>query len=190
MLYFVMGSIVNSLALVLEDRSQMTMTRIYTAPVRSYEIALGNFLGSFAVGLLQILVAMVITKYIVGFDYGIGFVPMFVILAFFLLAAVGIGSAIGALVKNSSNIGQLNALVIVPTCMLGGCWWPLSIMPGFMQKIANFVPQTWAIDAVEQLAAGQSLMQIGLNLGILALFASFFLGFGSAVLRPAEKAAA
>ena len=187
-LFFVMGSIFSSIGLVLEDRNQMTMARIYTAPIRSFEIALGNFMGSFVLGLLQIAAVLAITKYGLGYDYQIGFLTLLLILSFFLLAAVGIGSAIAGLVKNSSSIGQLNALVITPTCMIGGCWWPLSVMPDFMQKLANFVPQKWAIDAVERVAAGGGLQEIVLNMGILVLFAAIFLSFGAAVLRPSERA--
>lgn len=190
MLFFVMSSIFQSLSLVLDDRARRTMMRVYTAPVRAYEIAVGNFAGSFAVGLLQITAALVITRYVLGYHYGVGFFPMLVILAFFLLASVGIGSAIAGLVKNSRNISQLNALVVTPTCMLGGCWWPVSIMPDFMQKIANFVPQRWVIDAVETMAAGEGFRQIALNLGILALFAVIFLAFGSAVLKPGDRESA
>ncbi|WP_257031817.1 ABC transporter permease [Paenibacillus sp. E222] len=52
---FMMGLLTSTVAVIMEDRRQRTMARVYTAPVRAYEIALGNFLGSFAIGLIQIV---------------------------------------------------------------------------------------------------------------------------------------
>lgn len=70
--------------------------------------------------------------------------------------------------------------------MLGGCFWPITIMPVWMQKIANFVPQKWAIDAIERLASGQTLSEMRMHMGILSLFALILLGVGSVILKPEE----
>jgi ABC-2 type transport system permease protein len=186
MLMFMMSVINSTVTLIMEDRKQMTMARIFTAPVRSFEILMGNFMGSFLVGSLQILLILSITRYILQFDYHLGFVPQLIIMEFFLLASMGIASAVAGLVKNSSNITSINSLVITPTCMLGGCFWPVSIMPDWMQKLSNFVPQTWAIDAIQRMSTGQGLMDVLLNIGVLALFAVILLGVGSVILRPEE----
>jgi ABC-2 type transport system permease protein len=189
MLMFMMSLINSTVSIIMEDRKQMTMARIYTAPVRSFEIVMGNFMGSFLVGSLQILLILSITRYILQFDYHLPFVSQLVIMEFFLLASMGIASAVAGMVKNSSNITSLNTLIITPTCMLGGCFWPVSIMPDWMQKLSNFVPQKWAIDAIQRMSMGQGLMNVLLNLGVLALFAIILLGIGSVILRP-EKAEA
>jgi ABC-2 type transport system permease protein len=183
-------SLINStVSIIMEDRKQMTMARIYTAPVRSFEIMMGNFMGSFLVGSLQILLILSITRFILQFDYHLPFVSQLIVMEFFLLASMGIASAVAGMVKNSSNITSLNTLIITPTCMLGGCFWPVSIMPDWMQKLSNFVPQKWAIDAIQRMSMGQGLMNVLLNLGVLALFAIILLGIGSVILRP-EKAEA
>ncbi|MNJ71422.1 hypothetical protein D3C77_679650 [compost metagenome] len=70
--------------------------------------------------------------------------------------------------------------------MIGGCFWPLSFMPEYMQKAANVVPQKWAIQSVEQLSSGSNLSGIGAPLLILVLMAFVLLVIGSAILRPSE----
>ncbi|MNJ65029.1 hypothetical protein D3C77_610210 [compost metagenome] len=70
--------------------------------------------------------------------------------------------------------------------MIGGCFWPLSFMPEYMQKAANFVPQKWAIEAIELLSSGSSLQGVGVPLLILVLMAFVLLIIGSAILRPSE----
>jgi len=190
LLMFMLIAVTNGVSIMLEDRQRHTMTRIYSAPVRAYEIALGNYLGSLAVGTLQLGFVLAIIHFVVGLDYKISFLPHFMIAELFLMAAIGIGTAIGALIKDASHLSSLNTLVITPTCMLGGCFWPIWLMEDYMQKISYFVPQRWALDAMEKLAGGADLSQVALHLGVLALFALVLFGIGSAVLRPAERESA
>jgi ABC-2 type transport system permease protein len=189
MLIFMMGLMNNTVSLVMEDRRLRTLARTYTAPVRAFEIVAGNFLGSFVVGTLQVLVILFITRYVTGYEYVLPFISHFVILEFFLLASMGIASAVASMVKNATNMNVINALVVTPTCMLGGCFWPISLMPEWMQKLANFVPQKWALDAIERMSAGEPLSQLWMNMGVLALFGLILMSIGSAILNPAEAEA-
>lgn len=188
-LMFLMNNITNAVGLIVEDRRKLTMSRMFMAPVRSYEIALGNFLGSFLQGTIQVLLLLLFTKYILHFDYRVDFLSLFVVLEFFMLTAMGFASAAASLIKNTSNLGAINNLIITPTCMIGGCYWPVEVMPKYMQKLSNFVPQKWAINAVERLVSGAHLLpDLGLHLGILTLFAIILLAIGSAALRPGDAA--
>ncbi|MDR6880253.1 ABC transporter permease [Bacillus sp. 3255] len=186
MLIFMMGIINNTISVVMEDRRMHTMARTFAAPVRSIEIVLGNFMGSFLVGTLQVLAILLFTRYVTHYDYGLPLISQFIMLEFFLLASMGIASAIAGLVKSATNMGMINSLVVTPTCMLGGCFWPIALMPDWMQKIALFVPQTWVIDAIQRMAAGQHLSQMWMHMGVLALFALILLGLGAAILKPEE----
>ncbi|MEC0226857.1 ABC transporter permease [Paenibacillus alba] len=189
MLMFMMSVINNTVSVIMEDRRMRTLARTFTAPVRSLEIILGNFIGSFLVGTLQVVVILFVTRYVTHYEYGLPFLSQFIILEFFLLASMGIASAVAGMVKSSTNMSVINSLVVTPTCMLGGCFWPVSLMPDWMQKIANFVPQKWAIEAIQRMASGQTLSQMWMHMGVLTLFALILLGIGSVILRPADAEA-
>ncbi|MGP3783302.1 ABC transporter permease [Paenibacillus sp. 1A_MP2] len=183
---FMMGLLTSAVAVIMEDRRQRTMARVYTAPVHAYEIALGNFLGSFAIGLIQIVLVLGISRWVLHYDAGIPFGIHLLILAAFMLVSMGIASTVAGLIRESKNANMLNSLIITPTCMIGGCFWPLSIMPDYMQKLANFVPQKWAIQAVETISAGGTISDIALPLLILFGMAAILLTVGSAILRPSQ----
>lgn len=183
-LLFVMLLASQSIGLVMEDREQRTMARMFTAPLRAIDIAFGNFMGSMLVGTLQLVIILSLTYFVFGYSPGIPFGSMLLVLEFFLLAAVGLTSAVAGLVRSSTQLSQINNLIITPTCMISGCFFPLSILPDFMQKLANFTPQKWAIGAIDRLGGGGSLSDISLQLLILLLFAAVMIAFGSAVLRP------
>lgn len=188
MLLFIMILVNSAIHNIVETRVNRTMARIYTAPIRAFEIMVGNFLGSFIIGTLQISLILLFTVYALGFDYGVPLFTLFIILQCFLLSAIGIACAVSGLVRNINMLRNVNLLVIVPTCMIGGCFWPIWIMPDAMQKLANFTPQKWAIEAIERMAFGGTYPEISWHLAILCLFALILLTFGSYVLRPSEAA--
>lgn len=50
---------------------------------------------------------------------------------------------------------------------LGGCWWPLEIVPGFVRSIGYAFPTAWATDALHQLISiGGELADITVELSI------------------------
>ncbi|MFX3633390.1 MAG: ABC transporter permease [Candidatus Pristimantibacillus sp.] len=186
MLMFVLLLVGQSIGYVMEDRELRTMARMYAAPLRSLDIAVGNFTGSLLLGTFQLIVFLGFSYFVFGFMNDVSFWALLLVLECFLFAAVGICSLIAGLVKNSTQLSQINNLFITPTCMISGCFWPISIMPDFMQKLANFVPQKWAIQAIDRLGGGGSIADIWLQLSILVLFAVVLISFGATVLKPSK----
>lgn len=78
-LLFLMGLVSSTVSRIVEDHSLRTMARVFSAPVRAWEIALGNFIGSFIVGLLQIVVVLFLTRTVLHYDYGVALLPHFII---------------------------------------------------------------------------------------------------------------
>ncbi|MNG30753.1 hypothetical protein D3C84_1164310 [compost metagenome] len=72
--------------------------------------------------------------------------------------------------------------------MISGCFWPVSFMPDYMQKLANITPQLWAIEAIDRLSMGQGFHTAVMPILILILFAAVLLAFGAVVLRPSRGA--
>lgn len=187
-LMFLMTLVTSTVSRIVSDRKQRTMVRVFSAPVRAYEIAAGNFLGSFTVGFIQIAAVLAICTFGLGFDFEAPLYLCLLILGAFMLVAMGIASTVAGLIRSDKNTSVLNSLILVPTCMLGGCFWPISIMPDYMQKAANFVPQKWAIQAVEIAATGGGWGQLWVPFAVLGLMAAILLAIGSAILRPSEAA--
>ncbi len=117
MLLFVMMLVNQSIHGVVEDRDNRTMARMFVAPIRAVEIAVGNFLGCFLLGTLQLVLILIVTRYVIGFDLGVPFGVLLAVMECFLLAAVGLSSAAAALVKNSAMLGSINNMIVIPTCI-------------------------------------------------------------------------
>jgi ABC-2 type transport system permease protein len=187
LLLFMMTMANQSIYGVLEDREHNRMARIYSAPVRALQIAFGHFLGSVMLGFLQLIGILAMVRFVLGYEFGVPFGSMLLVLTCFLFCAVGTASAVASFVRSSSEMSHINNLVVVPSCMLGGCFWPVNYMPAFMQKLSNFTPQRWAIKALEELSVGASLLDVSLHLSILLLLAALLLASGAYVLQPSRS---
>ena len=92
---------------------------------------------------------------------------------------MGLGLAIAGFVRSSEQQAAIGNLSTVSTCMLGGVYWPLEVVPSFMQKIAEFVPQTLAMRGfAELIARGGGVADILGLVAILLGFAVVFLARG------------
>lgn len=185
---FILTLVSSGMSIVMDDRRNRTLQRMYASPVSELQIAAGHILGCLFLGTLQITFVLVVPHFFMGGVPGIGFFSHWLVMECFLVAALGVTSAVAGFARNPENSGALNMLVITPTCMLGGCFWPLDVMPDSMQKLANFVPQKWALEAVAMLSRGTGLPGVRLHLAILLLFGIVLLSFGTSVLRPGEEA--
>lgn len=94
------------------------------------------------------------------------------ILTFFLysLFAIAFGLVIGAIAQNSQQSSQLANILVMPSSMLAGCLWPLSITPSYMQAIGKLFPQNWVLSIITIFQNGGSLTSaIPYLLGLLML---------------------
>lgn len=160
---------------ILKEKRDRTYYRICSAPVKFREYILGNTVTSLIIVSFQIIILQIVLKYIFKIET---FVPgslMFLILFLFGTAAIGIGMLITAFSSSSYMQGTILTLVMTPTCMLGGCFWPVEYMPEIMRKIAFFTPQWWTLDAIKKIQTGGSLNTIAINLAILLAFAAALL---------------
>jgi len=175
--YFVMfvmlGAGITSQLILAEKRSR-TYYRICGAPVRSRDYLAGNGLAGLSIIFVQIITVMVVLRGILKVDTYAPDLLLAAILAVFGLVAVALGMLIAAFARSSGAAAALSTLIITPSCMLAGCFWSLSFMPPFMQKIALFMPQRWVLDAVTKLQAGGSAAGVAANTIVLAAFAVTF----------------
>lgn len=157
--------------IILKEKRDRTYHRICSAPVNARQYIAGNAITSLLIVIIQILIIQIVMKFLLRIDTGVSDIAMFVILLMFGLVAIGIGLVVTAFSSSSYMASTLSTLIMTPTCMLGGCFWEIDLMPDIMQKIGYFVPQRWAMNAIQKLQTGGGQGDIFMNLLILAAFA-------------------
>ncbi|APH15576.1 ABC-2 type transporter family protein [Clostridium sporogenes] len=161
---------------ILKDKANKTYYRIFCSNISKSKYIIANVIANFIIFLIQIFVILFMSLYVLKLNFYIDTKIMFIILCSFGFVSIGFGIIIAAFSKSLNQSSYLSNILITPTCMLSGCFWPLDMMPNFMQKLANIFPQTWILKAIDSLQQGKSFNEAILYIGIVILFAvSFFI---------------
>ena len=136
---------------IVRERQNHTLERLLASSVRREAILGGIFAGTAAKGLIQILIFWAVG--ILAFHIELGLSPGAVILLSILMVIMSSAFAImlATLAKTQRSAGSIAVLTSLLLAPLGGCWWPLFIMPRWMQFIAKITPHGWAVNGFNKL---------------------------------------
>ncbi len=186
-LTFIMLLVFVSMGTLMEDKKKLTLARIFTQPVKEWQIVLGNLIGNMTLGLMQLIPIMIVLKIAFELSWGREFWALSLILFAFLIATLGLGVGLAGIMKNKFNPMLLTATVVVPSSILGGSFIPKSMMPEIVNRLGNIVPQKWVMDASEKILQGKSIDEILINLVVILMFGIAFSTFGVKFLKPLNE---
>ena len=129
---------------IVRERQNHTLERLLAGSVRRESILGGTFLGTAAKGLIQIAIFWVIGILVFKIDLGLSPAATIILSILVIIMSSAFGMMLATLVRterSAGSIGVLTSLVLAP---LGGCWWPLFILPKWMQALAKITPHGWA----------------------------------------------
>jgi ABC-2 type transport system permease protein len=161
---------------IVRERQNRTLERMMASSVRRESILGGIFTGTAAKGLIQIILFWGIG--IIAFKMNFGNSPAAVIILSILMVLMSAAFAImlATLVKTQRSAGSIAVLASLVLAPLGGCWWPLFILPRWMQALAKITPHGWAMSGFNKLILfganfGDVVPEILALVGFAVLFA-------------------
>ena len=156
--------------LLLEDRKFGVFSRIATTPVSRASYLVQHLFSYIVVAVIQIVLIFNIIPQMVDISYGsTAKIKSSVTLVTLVFAGVciAIGITISRFAKNSNMVSALLSLINLPVLMLGGCLWPREIMPDAVQRIGDFVPTTWFLEAAKGALHGEGLGSVAKDLALM-----------------------
>ncbi|MGE7884936.1 ABC transporter permease [Bacillus sp. NPDC094077] len=180
---FVMIVMLSATGTILKARQLGVWSRLLGAPVSKVQILAGYILSFFLIGWIQFGVLMILTHSLFDVQWG-NLLGVITLVSVLLLAVIGLALLLASIVKTTEQQSALGNIVVISTCMISGLYWPIEVEPTWMQTVANFVPQTWAMRGfTELIVRGGTLADIGGYIGILILFAGVFFIIGLTRIR-------
>lgn len=171
----IIGTMLTALV-VAREWERGTMEQLISTPVKGPELILGKLLPYFAIGLFDVLLAVLMAQFLFK-------VPMlghpglvFAIAAVFLAGALSLGMLISIVTRSQLLASQLAmVLTFLPSFILSDFMYAVSNMPAPIQAITYAVPARYFVGALK------GIYMKGIGLDLLAFEAGLLTVFGAVV---------
>jgi ABC-2 type transport system permease protein len=163
---------------LMEDRLSGVLRRIAAAPISHVGYLWESLLAYALVLVVQNALVMGLGVLVHGARLASP-LTLFLAYSLFSFTAIAISLAFYSLIHSREAAYSTLSTFIMIISMIGGFYWPLSIMPPLLQRLAMVTPSYWLMNAMGIIQAGGNRSQFALSLAIMALFTAVFLLLGS-----------
>ncbi len=172
---FMLTTLLTLLAFV-GERTSGTLDRLKSSPMRNVEIVVGYVIAFGVVGMIQASLLLIVAT--VGFKITIvgNTFLAYLIVALLALVSVSLGILLSAAAKRESQAIQFLPIIILPTFLLAGIFWPIEAIPEWLRPASYIIPPTYGVEAMRSvMVRGWGLAEIWPQLVALLVFAAVFL---------------
>jgi len=164
-----------------------TMEQLISTPVKGPELILGKFIPYFVIGFFDLLVGVLMARFLFGVPFRGSYFLLIILSSLFLTGALSQGILISVNSKTQLMATQLASLsTLIPTMLLSGFIYPIFNMPKFIQGITYLIPARYYITVLRDLfLKGNGIATIWDETLFLLLFA--FIMFSLATRKFKKK---
>jgi ABC-2 type transport system permease protein len=150
-----------------------TLEAMLVTPTPLSTIVFASVLYQFVSSLLNILLYLAFGAVLFGVSlFHANLLSAAVILALGVLAQLPLGILSASFLLVFKRGDPLTSLVGSLSSLLGGVYFPLAVLPGWLQSVAFFLPFTHALEGLRQAVLnGRSLMELSTQVIVLCVFA-------------------
>lgn len=135
----IISMLLSALAVV-KEREQGTIEQLVVTPIRSSELILGKLLPFVVVGMIVTTLVTVAALAIFGVPFRGNPLTLVAMSLLFLGATLGLGLLASTLATTQQQAMLATMLILQPSFMLGGVFYPIGNMPVWAQRIADLSP--------------------------------------------------
>ncbi|WP_078620494.1 MULTISPECIES: ABC transporter permease [Streptomyces] len=168
---------------IVRTRRLGVYTRALASPLGPRALVLGETLAYATLAVVQSLLIVGIGALFFDVSWGDPAAAVLLV-ALWALVSTGAGVLSGSLFRTPEQAGALGTALGIGLGMLGGCTWPLAVVPDWLRTAGHAVPHAWAVDSwTVLLSRNGGLVDILGRLAVLAGFAIVLLALAGTVLR-------
>ena len=131
---------------IILERDSGTLHRLLSTPTTRGIILISKFVYSWLLGVVQLLVLFFFSTLIFDVDIVTNFPNLVFIILLSSAAATAFGMLLAATVRTSQQADALGMILILAMSAVGGSWFPVSLMPPFIQSISKFTLTYWSVE--------------------------------------------
>jgi ABC-2 type transport system permease protein len=142
-------------ASIRESQVSGTLEAVLTTPVPLSIFLLGSSLYPFVLNAFRILIYLVFGSLFFGATLDWTQWPaLLVVLTLTVTAVSGLGILSASFTVLFKKGDPLNWLFSVGSLLLGGVYYPVSVLPGWLQKVSDFIPMTHSLESFRLILIG------------------------------------
>ena len=133
----------------LRERASGTLERLMATPLRRGELVIGYLAGFGFFALLQAVVIILFTVFVLRVQYRGNLATIFLVEAVMVIGAVSLGLLVSAAARNELQAVQFVPIVLLPQVFLSGLLVPVAQLPEYLRPISAILPLTYANEALK-----------------------------------------
>lgn len=159
---------------VMEDRKHGILVRVLFSSASIKELWGGKFLGRLVMGLIQAFILVIAGKLLFALNLGNNLLSLLNV-AVFSITIASLSIFIGSIFNKEELIIGVSILLANTFAALGGCWWPIEVVPQTIRTLGIISPAYWAMNSFHKIIFfNGNLGDIAFNLFVLLGFALVF----------------
>jgi ABC-2 type transport system permease protein len=168
-----------------------TLEAMLTTPTRLSTILLGSSAWNFIFTSIRVVLYLLAGVLFFGAKFGeANFLSALVVLALTVISLSGIGILSASFIMAFKRGSPINFLVGSFSTLLGGVYYPVEVLPGWLELLARFYPLTYALQAMRRaLLTGATVRALGREIGLLVAFSAVLVPAGLVAFRYAVQRA-
>lgn len=143
-LMFALFAVAAGAGTILDEKEAGTWKRLLVAPVSRWAILGGKLGAQFVRTVAQLTILFIVGKLLFHIDLGsvAGVVLLVLVTAF---ATTALGMLLVSVVKTRDQLQPVTTLTVLTFSALGGSWFPIFLMPTWVQQISKVTLTSWAM---------------------------------------------
>lgn len=171
---FLMFSLSASAASLFEEKKAGLFLRLLSGPVSRADVLWSKYVFCIGLGLVQLIALFFAGRLMFGIDVISNFGNLVFACVSTAMACTAFGMLLASVARTPAAANGLATFVILTMSAMGGAWFPLFLMPEFMQTLGKFTLTYWAMEGfTAALWAGASFREMlpwcGVQLAIAAV---------------------
>ncbi len=130
---------------LLDEKEAGTLRKLMYSPINPNHILFGKMLAGICISILQLLVMFLFSMLALGLEIGNDWFPLLIMILVSGFTCSSFGILLASVAKTRKQVQGLANIIILIMSAVGGSMVPIYIMPQFMQNIAAFSINYWAI---------------------------------------------
>ncbi len=170
-----------------ELRQKGIIRKLATTPITRADWILANILHQFILAVISTTLMLLVSYAVFGIQLDINaWLPLFIVLAVF--SFVGIGMVLTRIVKEAQSASAAANAIMFPMMFLSGSFFPLEMMPDFLQSFAKTLPLYYLNEGLRAAMVVNDSVTALHNAAVIGAFAAVVFILGLVVTQWEEGA--